>query len=77
MHDWMQHARCRDEDPNVFAPRSEAHARDIIATYCEPCPVSVECGAYALDLGIRHLVYGAMTPRTRRSILRQARKAVG
>ncbi|MEU9662708.1 WhiB family transcriptional regulator [Streptomyces chartreusis] len=38
---------------------------------CTGCPVRTECLAYALDHRIEHGIWGGMTERERRSLLRR------
>ena len=73
--DWMKHARCKDQDPDKFLVHDEARQRRVARFWCRPCPVEVECGAYALERGIRYGVFGGMTAAERRAVLKRARKA--
>ena len=43
------------------------HAKRI----CRNCPVRTECLAYALDYGMEYGVWGGMTERERRSLVKQ------
>lgn len=58
---WMADAACAEPDVPLsdFFPRSgdnEAIAR--AKAVCERCLVAEECGAYALENGLRHGVWG-------------------
>jgi len=67
--DWRHSARCRDEDPEALFVQGarQRDARDV----CRACPVRTECLAHALDNRIRFGVWGGMTERERRALLRR------
>lgn len=44
--EWMNRAACRDKDPDLFFPTTDAERRAAIEI-CDDCPVREECGAYA------------------------------
>ncbi|SHK67555.1 WhiB family transcriptional regulator, redox-sensing transcriptional regulator [Pseudonocardia thermophila] len=65
---WRSAARCRT-----------AHAEELFVTgaaqrearqFCRPCPVRTECLAHALDHRVEFGVWGGMTERERRALLR-------
>jgi WhiB family redox-sensing transcriptional regulator len=66
---WYEDAACRDGDPDeLFA----ANARQNRAkTVCTGCPVRTECLAEALDNRVEWGVWGGMTERERRALLRR------
>lgn len=68
---WMTAGRCRDHDPDVFFVRSAAQAKRAIRI-CERCPVREACLEYALDNAIEFGVWGGLTERQRRRLLRVA-----
>lgn len=68
---WMTAGRCRDHDPDVFFVRGAAQAKRAIRI-CEPCPVRETCLQYALDNAIDFGVWGGLTERQRRRLLRLA-----
>ena len=67
--DWRHSARCRDEDPETLFVQGaqQRDAREV----CRACPVRTECLAHALDNRIRFGVWGGMTERERRALLRR------
>jgi len=71
---WREWARCRGVDPEIFYPPEEdeaLHAKEI----CAECPVREVCLDYALTNREKIGVWGGMTERERRRMLRQRRKA--
>jgi len=77
--DWRTRAACRDEDPELFFPVSEMGpgARQVARAkaVCASCPVRAECLAYALDAGLDNGIFGGLTERERRSMIRSRRRA--
>jgi WhiB family redox-sensing transcriptional regulator len=71
---WRQHAACRGLDPEVFYPTSEEDAEEARAV-CGQCPVRQLCLEHALASRERDGVWGGMTERERRRIVRQRRKS--
>ena len=65
---WRTRAACRDE-PDLLFVRGAAQRR--VKVVCEPCPVRAECLAEALDRRIEFGVWGGMTERERRALLRR------
>ena len=66
--DWAVHAKCRGMEDALFPEASEQkRARQL----CLGCPVRFECLAEALDNRIEWGVWGGMTERERRQLLRQ------
>jgi len=66
--DWRHAAACREKDPEALFGRG-SHQREARAV-CRGCPVRTECLAHALDNRIRFGVWGGMTERERRALLR-------
>ncbi|MQA79469.1 MAG: WhiB family transcriptional regulator [Streptosporangiales bacterium] len=66
---WAGSAACKGGDPDKLFVRGaeQNHAKRI----CRHCPVRAECLAYALDYEMEYGVWGGMTERERRSLLRQ------
>ena len=66
--DWVSAAACRQADPDeLFVLGAEqTNAKRV----CTGCPVRIECLAEALDNQIEWGVWGGMTERERRALLR-------
>jgi len=66
---WRESARCRTSDPDaLFVSGALQHEAKRL---CRACPVSTECLAEALDAGIEYGVWGGLTERERRALLRR------
>jgi WhiB family redox-sensing transcriptional regulator len=66
---WVSKARCRSTDPDeLFVPGA---AQRNAAVICRHCPVIAECLADALDNQMEFGVWGGMTERQRRVLLKQ------
>ena len=66
---WVELAACRSTDPDeLFAPGAEQNRAK---TVCTGCVVRTECLAEALDSRIEFGVWGGMTERERRALLRR------
>ena len=67
---WTARAACATQDPDELCVRGAAQrqAREI----CFSCPVRLECLVDALDNRIQFGVWGGMTERERRALLRRA-----
>ncbi len=66
--DWAADARCRGTGDILFA---EGAAQRRVRVLCDDCPVRRECLAEALDNNMEWGVWGGMTERERRALLRQ------
>jgi WhiB family redox-sensing transcriptional regulator len=66
---WVSLARCRASDPDELFVRGAAQRK--AAVVCRHCPVIAECGADALDNRVEFGVWGGMTERQRRALLKQ------
>lgn len=66
---WISRALCRSGDPDGLFVRGAAQRE--AAAICRHCPVVLECGAEALDNRVEWGVWGGMTERQRRALLRQ------
>lgn len=66
---WVSQARCRASDPDELFVRGAAQHK--AAVICRHCPVILECGADALDNRVEFGVWGGMTERQRRALLKQ------
>ncbi len=67
--DWPSLAACRNGDPDaLFVQGAE---QNIAKRICRSCPVRMECLADALDNRVEFGVWGGMTERERRALLRR------
>lgn len=66
---WVSKALCRSADPDELFVRGAAQNR--AALICRECDVVAECLADALDNRIEFGVWGGMTERQRRKLIRQ------
>ncbi|MFZ0060174.1 MAG: WhiB family transcriptional regulator [Acidimicrobiales bacterium] len=71
---WRQRAACRGLDPEVFHPLSDEEAEDAKAV-CARCPVRQMCLEHAIVHREREGVWGGLTERERRRMLRQRQKS--
>jgi len=67
--DWTSRARCRGTQPDELFVQGAAQNR--AKAVCLGCPVRTECLADALDHGVEFGVWGGMTERERRALLRR------
>ncbi|WP_078612792.1 WhiB family transcriptional regulator [Streptomyces canus] len=66
---WGERGLCRTGDPDDLFVEGAAQHR--AKARCTGCPVDTECLAYALDGRIEFGVWGGMTERERRALLRR------
>lgn len=67
--DWTVTAACRGMDPDELFVQGAAQNR--AKAVCSGCPVRTECLADALDNRVEFGVWGGMTERERRALLRR------
>src|SRR3712207_1534493 len=67
--DWTAAASCRRADPDALFVQGAAQNQ--AKTVCLACPVRTECLADALDNRVEFGVWGGMTERERRALLRR------
>ncbi|MFT4289054.1 WhiB family transcriptional regulator [Nocardioides sp.] len=67
--DWAPRAACRTEQPDMLFVRGAEQNK--VKQVCAACPVKTECLAEALDNQIEWGVWGGMTERERRALLRR------
>src|SRR6266480_1586488 len=67
--DWTVRAACKGTDPDELFVQGAAQNRAKLI--CRGCPVRTECLADALDNRIEFRVWGGMTERERRALLRR------
>jgi WhiB family redox-sensing transcriptional regulator len=69
VHDWTTAAACSTADPDELFVTGAAQNR--AKAICMGCPVRTECLADALDNRVEFGVWGGMTERERRALLRR------
>ena len=65
----MSKALCRTANPDELFVTGAAQRK--AAAICRHCTVMLECAADALDNHVEHGVWGGMTERHRRALLKQ------
>ncbi|MDR1851955.1 MAG: WhiB family transcriptional regulator [Propionibacteriaceae bacterium] len=65
---WMVHAKCKGTNDEMFP---EGSAQKKARNVCQGCKVRLECLAEALDNQIEWGVWGGMTERERRQLLKR------
>lgn len=71
---WAAQGRCRELDPDGFFVQGADQQK--VKMLCAGCPVLLECLADALDNRIEFGVWGGMTERERRRLLRDRKSVV-
>ena len=66
---WVSKALCRTTDPDELFVQGAAQRR--AAVICRHCPVVQQCAADALDNQVEYGIWGGMTERQRRALLKQ------
>jgi WhiB family redox-sensing transcriptional regulator len=72
--DWVTRAVCAGSDPDALFVTGAAQRE--AARLCQACPVRLECLADALDNQIEYGVWGGMTERQRRAVLKKSPEVV-
>lgn len=84
---WRQLGRCRGVEPDIFYPAAPtadaddaelarvASAEVTAKAICAICPVREACLEHALSAREKHGVWGGLTERERRRILRRRRRS--
>lgn len=67
--DWPSYAACRNSEPDDLFVQGAAQNR--AKAVCFGCKVRTECLADALDNGTEFGIWGGMTERERRALLRR------
>lgn len=67
--EWVTRAHCRNGDPDALFVRGAEQRK--AAAICRRCPVQMECCADALDNKVEFGVWGGLTERQRRAVLRK------
>ena len=66
---WVSKGLCRETDPDALFVRGAAQRQ--AAAICRHCPVLQECAAEALDNKVEYGIWGGMTERRRRALLKE------
>ena len=69
VEDWAQQAVCTKDEPDALFVRGAA--QQIAKQVCVGCPVIAECLADSLDNHTEFGVWGGMTERQRRALLKR------
>ena len=69
VHDWTAFASCNNADPDELFVTGAAQNR--AKAVCLGCPVRTQCLADALDNRVEFGVWGGMTERERRAVLKR------
>ncbi len=67
--DWTAGAACASVDPDQLFVTGAAQQQ--VKRVCSGCPVKIQCLADALDNGVDVGVWGGMTERERRALVRR------
>jgi WhiB family redox-sensing transcriptional regulator len=70
---WRNFGRCRGLDPEIFYPSAEDEGLEAKAI-CAVCPVRETCLDWALESREKIGVWGGLTEKERRRILRRRRR---
>jgi WhiB family transcriptional regulator, redox-sensing transcriptional regulator len=68
--DWQDDALCAQTDPEAFAPDKGGSTR-AAKSVCVSCTVKTQCLEYALANNERFGVWGGLSERERRALLRE------
>ena len=71
---WRQYARCLGADPDLFYPSPEDPA-EAAKEICYVCPVREPCLEHAITAREKQGVWGGLTEKERRRLIRQRRKS--
>lgn len=69
VRDWAQHGACRMAEPDALFVRGAA--QQVAKQVCMACPVIAECLADSLDNHTEFGIWGGMTERERRALLKR------
>jgi len=68
---WAVFSACRDVDPGLFFPLTHAEEEAALRV-CSGCAVRIDCFEYALESRVHFGVWGGMTEKQRKSLLRRS-----
>lgn len=75
---WRELAECRGIDPGIFHPVDEDEdelAAEPAKQICFQCPVREACLEHAIAVREKHGVWGGLTARERRRLIRRRRRS--
>lgn len=73
---WRLKGSCQGSDPRTFYPPPDDDSlAEEAKAICALCPVLIQCREFALSTREKHGVWGGLTERERRRVLRQRRKS--
>ena len=73
---WRQYARCLGAPPDVFHPPADSdEAAEPAKAICRVCPVREPCLEHAITAREKQGVWGGLTERERRRLIRQRRRS--
>jgi WhiB family redox-sensing transcriptional regulator len=76
--DWVHHARCKDEDPELFFPIGTTGTAALqiaqAKAVCVQCDVRIECLEWAMATGQDAGVWGGLSEEERRALRRARRR---
>jgi WhiB family transcriptional regulator, redox-sensing transcriptional regulator len=67
--DWQDDALCAQTDPEAFLP-DKGQSNRAAKRICDGCDVKAQCLEYALANGERFGIWGGLSDRERRALLR-------
>jgi WhiB family redox-sensing transcriptional regulator len=70
---WKQLGNCRGVDAEIFYPVTDEEADEARAV-CSDCPVIEVCLEHAITVREKHGVWGGLTERERRRLIRRRRR---
>jgi WhiB family redox-sensing transcriptional regulator len=68
---WAAYGTCRGVDPDLFFPGPEGDVGEA-TKICSGCPVQTECADWALNMQLTYGIWGGLTERDRRRLLRRS-----
>lgn len=72
---WMDDGACRDLDINFLPDESDTRAIDRAKHVCSTCPIQARCAGEALGRREPYGIWGGLSEKDRRSILRRNRQS--
>ena len=59
--DWLEHALCREHDPELWFPLpGERHIARQAVAICKQCPVITDCAEATIDRGYNNGIYAGI-----------------